>query len=177
MGSDHWTIHKTRYTGNVRDAHNTISIAVDGNGVLHISWGMHGQPLLYARGKQPGSLEMTDHLHMTGNAESHVTYPQFYNLPDGDLLFAYRKGGSGNGNFKLNRYDIQTETWHIVQRPLIDGQRKRNAYINTSAIDSESGIHVSWCWRETPDVASNHDVAYAYSHDQGKSWHIQRQKM
>src|SRR5690606_24741413 len=30
--------------------------------------------------------------------------------------------------------------------------------------------HISWTWRESPDVASNHDVLYARSTDGGRSW-------
>lgn len=29
---------------------------------------------------------------MTGKDEDDVTYPEFYRMPDGDLLFVYRSG-------------------------------------------------------------------------------------
>jgi len=29
---------------------------------------------------------------------------------------------------------------------------------------------VTWCWRETPDLKSNHDLLYAYSDDRGRTW-------
>lgn len=105
LGANEWDVRRTQYTGNVRDAHNAICIAVDGNGVLHIAWNHHGQPLNYARAVRPGALELTRPRPMTGALESEVTYPQFYNLPDGDLLFVYRHGGSGRGDVLLNRYD------------------------------------------------------------------------
>jgi hypothetical protein len=38
------------------------------------------------------------------------------------------------------------------------------------AIDARGTIHLSWVWRETPDVASNHDMCYAQSVDGGKTW-------
>ena len=31
-------------------------------------------------------------------------------------------------------------------------------------------MHLSWCWRETPDAATNHDLLYAYSDDNGRTW-------
>jgi hypothetical protein len=37
-------------------------------------------------------------------------------------------------------------------------------------IDLEGTIHLSWVWRETGDVATNHDMAYAKSEDEGKTW-------
>lgn len=170
LGSTDWTLHTTRYKGNVKDAHNSISIAVDGNGVLHASWDHHGNPLNYARGVKPGSLELTDRMPMTGAFEKRVTYPEFFNLPDGGLLMLYRSGGSGQGNTMLNRYDVKTKTWSIVQHPLIDGEGERNAYTNQIAIDNAGVWHTSWCWRERGDVASNHSVCYARSADQGKTW-------
>ncbi len=51
----------------------------------------------------------------------------------------------------------------------IDGEGKRNAYWQ-ACVDSKSNIHLSWVWRESPDVASNHDMCYAVSKDGGKSW-------
>jgi hypothetical protein len=170
LGSDRWEVEPTRYTGNVRDAHNTISLGVDGRGVLHIAWDAHGGPLRYARGVAPGSLELTPPLPMTGLAEERVTYPQFYPLPDGDLLFLYRDGQSGGGDVMLDRYDPRSRSWRVVSHPLIAGEGERNAYVNPLVVDSRGGWHLSWVWRETPDVATNHDVLYAFSPDEGRSW-------
>jgi len=119
LAATKWRIRKTRYKGNTKDAHNGISIAVDGSGILHMSWDHHCDPLNYCRSVAPGSLELTDKMPMTGQNENKVTYPEFYNLPDGDLLFLYRDGGSGNGNTMLNRYDVKTQKWSAVQHPLI----------------------------------------------------------
>ena len=106
---------------------------------------------------------------MTGVDEKDVTYPEFYNLDGGDLLFAYRSGGSGRGNLVMNRYDVKTRKWSRVQDVLIDGERKRNAYWQLY-VDAKGIIHVSWVWRETPDVATNHDLCYARSADGGRTW-------
>lgn len=169
-GSRDWEIRRTQYRGNVRDAHNSISIGVDGKGVLHVAWDHHDHPLRYAKGVKPGSLELTNKLPMTGKHESKVTYPQFYRLPDGDLLFLYRDGASGRGDAMLNRYDVENERWEPVQHPLVSGEGRRNPYLNTLAIDGLGGIHLSWVWRESPDVASNHDLCFAYSRDGGRTW-------
>lgn len=170
LGSTQWATVRTRYSGTVRDAHNAISLGVDGNGVLHMAWDEHGGPLRYVHAVAPGSLELTDPLPMTGDAESRVTYPQFYRLAGGDLLFLYRDGVSGGGDVMLNRYDLGSGEWRTLSHPLIAGEGQRNAYMNTLAVDEKGGWHLSWVWRETPDVASNHDVLYAYSPDEGRSW-------
>ena len=170
LGAMNWEICKTRYKGDVRDAHNAISIAVDGAGILHMCWDHHVSSLRYCRGASPGSLEMTDKMPMTGQDENKVTYPEFYKLENGDLLCLYRDGRSGNGDTMLNRYDVKTQKWSVIQHPLIDGQGKRNAYTNQIAIDKYGVWHISWCWRESPDVASNHDICYAKSIDGGRTW-------
>jgi hypothetical protein len=106
---------------------------------------------------------------MTGENETVVSYPEFYKFSNGDLLFAYRDGGSGNGNLVLNRYQISTQKWERVQTNLIDGEGQRNAYWQIH-IDQQDRILVSWVWRETPDVASNHDMCFARSDNGGLSW-------
>lgn len=169
-GSTNWEVRRTQYKGNVRDAHNSISIGVDGDGVLHVAWDHHDHPLRYARGVAPGSLELTEKMPMTGRNESKVSYPQFYRLPDGDLMFLYREGGSGRGDAMLNRYRVESGKWEAVQHPLVSGEGRRNPYLNTMAVDSQGGLHISWVWRESPDVASNHDLCFAYSRDGGATW-------
>lgn len=128
LGSDRWTLHRTQYKGNVKDAHNVISMMIDGKGYLHVAFDHHGHPLNYCRSLKPYSLELGEKEPMTGVDEGNVTYPEFYLLSGGDLLFAYRSGSSGRGNLVLNRYDVKTGRWHRVQDVLIDGEDKRNAY-------------------------------------------------
>jgi hypothetical protein len=169
LGEQNWTIKKTQYQGNVEDAHRSISLIIDGDGYLHISWDHHGNALNYAKSVAPGSLVIGDKLSMTGIKESNVTYPEFYTLAKGDLLFLYRDGSSGNGNLMINRYDLKNKQWLQVQDGLIDGEGKRNAYWQL-AVDTRGTIHISWVWRESADVASNHDMSYARSVDGGKTW-------
>jgi hypothetical protein len=168
-GTSQWLLKTTAYKGNAADAHNTISIMVDGAGYLHISWDHHGNSLNYCKSKSAGSLELTDKLSMTGSNEQKVTYPEFHKLANGNLLFLYRDGQSGKGNLVLNSYDIKTKQWTQLHTNLIDGEGQRNAYWQ-ACTDAKGTIHLSWVWRESPDVASNHDMCYAKSADGGKTW-------
>ncbi|MDE7348013.1 MAG: BNR repeat-containing protein [Muribaculaceae bacterium] len=169
IGSDDWTLHTTRYKGNVSDAHNVISIGIDGDGYLHASFDHHGHPLRYARSIYPGSLELGEMTVMTGSDEQDVTYPEFYTLAGGDLIFAYRSGASGRGNLILNRYDVKSKKWSRVHDVLIDGEGERNAYWQMFA-DPKGSLHLSWVWRETWLVETNHDLCYARSDDGGLTW-------
>ena len=169
LGAQEWELNRSQYKGNCRDAHNIISIMADGKGYLHVSFDHHGHPLRYVKSIAPGSLTLGEMVQMTGEDEGHVTYPEFYRMSDGSLLFAYRSGGSGRGNLVMNRYDINKMEWERVQDNLVDGEGKRNAYWQMF-VDKKGVIHVSWVWRETPDVATNHDLCYAKSEDGGKTW-------
>ena len=169
LGSMHWDISKTQYEGKVKDAHNSISIMVDGDGYLHMSWDHHNDSLRYCRSTAPGSLELTNKMPMTGIKEDKVTYPEFYRMHNGNLLFLYRDGASGRGNLMLNHYDIKSQEWTQRQDAFIDGEGQRNAYWQMCT-DSESAVHLSWVWRETGDVATNHDMCYAKSTDGGITW-------
>ena len=169
LEDDQWEIQRTQYKGNTKDAHNAISIALDGKGFLHVSWDHHDTRLRYARSDEPYSLELGEEMEMTGMEEHKVSYPQFYNLPGGNLLFMYRSGQSGRGSLVLNRYDVQTGEWKQLHQNLIDGEDQRNAYWQAT-VDNRGRIHLSWVWRETWDVSTNHDLAYAISEDGGLTW-------
>lgn len=175
VGSTSWELVRTQYSGNARDAHNSISIGVDGSGLLHVAWDHHNGPLRYARGTAPGALTLRGEEPMTRTNEGSVSYPEFHALPGGDLLFLYRDGGSGRGDLVVNRYTSATGQWKRLQDKLIDGEGQRNAYWQ-AFVDGAGTVHLSWVWRESPDVASNHDIAYARSRDGGATWQDSRGK-
>lgn len=168
-GEDKWQTHKTQFKGNCSDAHNVISIMVDGSGYLHVAFDHHGNQLNYTKSITPGGLELHEKMPMTGYDESNVTYPEFYKLKNGDLIFAYRSGASGRGNLVLNRYDHNQSKWYRLQDVLIDGENKRNAYWQLY-LDNNDVMHLSWVWRESPGVETNHDLCYAKSEDAGLTW-------
>lgn len=157
LGDTTWQLKTTTYKGNTADAHNAISLIADGDGYLHVSWDHHNNPLRYCRSVSPGSLELTEKMPMTGVNEGKVSYPEFYKMPDGNLLFLYRDGASGNGNLVIHRYDTRKKEWSQVQQDLIDGEHQRSAYWQ-ACMDDKGTLHLSWVWRESPDVASNHDI-------------------
>jgi hypothetical protein len=169
QGTASWELKRTVYQGNTSDAHNCISLMVDGAGYLHLAWDHHNNPLRYCRSVQPGSLELTDKLPMNGDLEQRVSYPEFHKLPNGNLIFLYRDGQSGQGNLVIKRYDLRTKTWATLHNNLIDGENARSAYWQ-ACVDAKGTMHISWVWRETPDVASNHDLCYARSTDGGITW-------
>jgi hypothetical protein len=170
IGTQSWTVNKTNHSGTVTDAHRSISIGIDGEGFIHMAWDHHNNSLRYCKSKAPASLDMDAIIPMISTQENDVTYPEFFRMPDGDLIFMYRYGLSGNGNLVINKYSLASHTWTRLHNVLIDGQGQRNAYWQ-SCIDKKGTIHVSWVWRETWDVATNHDICYAKSPDGGLTWY------
>lgn len=199
-----WTLLRTGFTSfNIGDSHNVSSIGVDGDGFLHMSWGMHNHPMQYAR--STASVVNDNPLAMTGvlsnvlplQSGGDFTYPEFYNIPgSGDLLFAYRTGSSGNGEYQLARWDNASNVWNAVRaarnstdasavQPWMDNDfsgdanADANAYINGLQYDSTRRLHVTWTWRtgSNPgpfdDFQSNHNLMYAYSDDHGVDWRLQ----
>lgn len=193
LGGADWEIFPTDFLSvNINDTHNVISMAIDGNGVLHMAWGVHGHTLLYAKstasvlGDAPIEMMSLGRNGMTG-AESSVTYPKFQTLPDGDVLFLFRAGGSGNGDWYLNRYDIGTGTWSPVHANAGGtrqqffrgtGQTRSNCfYPDRLTLGPDGVLHVSGVFRynaSSPTGRSgyqtNHRYVYLRSPDGGTIW-------
>lgn len=149
------------------DSHNYVTMAVDGDGYLHVSGNMHCVPLVYFRSEKPLDIRgMTPVHRMTGEREKRATYPRFMKGPDGALLFTYRDGSSGNGSTLWNRYDLATKTWtRLLAEPLFDGQGRMNAYPCGPVLGPDGFYHLSWVWRDTPACETCHDISYIRSRD------------
>jgi hypothetical protein len=179
-----WTLLRTEFTSfNINDSHNTSSIAIDGDGYLHIAWGVHGNPLPYTRSTTPMLNDGPLHLigESAGNSggiagalpfqSGRVTYPEFFNIPgSGDLLLTYRIGAASNGEWQLARWNNATKTWSGIHtavnsgdsgpQPWIDNDYSGdnrpnvNAYHNKIVFDANGRMHVSWTWRTGGDSTS-----------------------
>lgn len=149
------------------DSHNYLAMAVDDDGFLHLSGDMHASPLNYFRSTKPLDPSSFEAIKpMVGPAETKATYPTFLRGPNNELIFTYRTGSSGDGDQIYNIYDLKTQTWkRMSDKPLTDGEGKRNAYFNGPVRGPDGWFHLAWVWRESPDASSNHDLSYARSKD------------
>ncbi|OGG46496.1 MAG: hypothetical protein A3F84_28205 [Candidatus Handelsmanbacteria bacterium RIFCSPLOWO2_12_FULL_64_10] len=149
------------------DSHNYVTMAIDGEGQVHLCGNMHCDPLIYFRTTRPldiFSFERID--RMVGQNEERCTYPRFMRGPKGELVFRYRDGRSGDGVDYYNVYDAGTRTWRrLIDAPLLDGQGRMNAYARAPMPGPDGMYHLVWMWRDTPDCATNHDISYARSRD------------
>lgn len=149
------------------DSHNFIALTADDDGYLHLSGDMHCAPLKYFRTTKPWDASTFKRIRqMTGIDEDHCTYPHFLRGENGQLLFTYRDGGSGDGNQIYDCYDLKTKTWQpFLHAPLTDGQGTNNAYFNGPVRGPDGWYHLAWTWRATPNAATCHDLCYARSRD------------
>ncbi|MFN3166200.1 MAG: BNR-4 repeat-containing protein [Phycisphaeraceae bacterium] len=191
-----WDIRVTQFTSfNINDAHNVPVIGVDGDGYLHLAWGTHGNPLLYTRSNTPVTSGQPLTLigdavgnsaapnTMTGSNETGTTYPNFIKVPGtGDLLFNYRTGGSGNGTYRITRWNDATNTWTWADQTWIKNTDASgltyNAYPHNLSYDSSGGLHATWTYRYNSSsptgnsgFQTNHNLFYAYSPDDGVTWY------
>ncbi|MGD2153221.1 MAG: BNR repeat-containing protein [Gemmatimonadales bacterium] len=176
------------FTSN--DAHNTISLGISAlDGTIHLAFDHHGDPLHY-RVSRPGvasdpeSVEWEPSLFgpVTSELEEgrpiSITYPRFVPTPDGGLQFCYRQGGSGNGDRMLVDYDPGRGIWTGTR--MIDSgagwfedeggvSDSRCSYPNGYDYGPRGRLHVTLVWRESSQGA-NHDLAYVFSEDGGRTW-------
>lgn len=196
LGSADWEVfrHASFTANDINDGHDVICFGIDGDGYLHLSWGMHGDDFHYSRSTTPvtgnAPIELGPDTTMTGN-ENTVTYPQFLRLPDGDLLYLFREGASGAGDTYLNRYRLASGAWENVhldagaQAPFIRGRGwtpDYNPYPNMPQLGGPEGseLVLTWCWRYEPvggdspanenGYQTNNNFALARSPDGGLSW-------
>jgi len=178
------------YDFQSNDAHNIISVGICPNdGTIHLAFDHHGHPLHYRVSVKDVATHpdaVTWDAALFGPIKSEleagkpiaITYPRFWETPEGDLQFCYRRGGSGNGDRMLVDYDAMTATWHNTRQ--IDSYEgrfqdatgpsdSRCSYPNGYGYGPEGKLHATWVWRESSQ-GSNHDLAYAYSTDHGVTW-------
>ncbi len=122
------------------------------------------------------------------------TYPRFIPTPSGNLLLYFRYVTSGNGDSYIFEYDATIHDWKEALGKFIarnkgnytfdrngDGQIDagrsetspyRYAYMNAVSY-AGNRLHATWLWRDVftgTSLDGNHDLCYAYSDDDGKTW-------
>ncbi len=164
--------HKGTSTVTEWDSHNYLTIGIDSEGFIHLSGNVHANPLTYFRSTVPNDISTLEQVfEMIGTEEKRTTYPHFMLTKEGEMLYHYRDGGSGNGNEIYNVYSTETKKWsRLLDTPLTDGQGLMNAYQSQPKLQKDGWYHMYWVWRDTPDCSTNHDLSYMKSADL-KNWY------
>ncbi|MGQ1783596.1 MULTISPECIES: BNR repeat-containing protein [unclassified Saccharicrinis] len=191
LDNGNWeTIRFTDYFFESNDAHNVVSMGICPNdGTIHLAFDHHVHPLHYRVSKKgltnkPESMEWNTSMftpvlsELEENKPIKITYPKFWQTPDGNLQFNYRVRGSGNGDRMLVDYDAKNGKWENTRqidaaqgyfKDQLGESETRCSYPNGYDYDAEGNLHVTWVWREDSKGA-NHDLIYVYSEDKGFTW-------
>ncbi len=169
------------YTGTSGDAHSTISLGVSPrDGRLHVAFDHHSSDLHYVS-SVAGLVTSPPSVRWEGASfgpvtsvlgtefVDNVTYPRFLTAPDGRMLFSYRFGAAGSGDEVLWEYDGDTATWTRIGTYIAGIAANINPYLHSLEFEG-TRLHAAWCWRTTPDPATNQDLLYAFSDDFGRTW-------
>ena len=150
------------------DSHNLVVVGIDEAGYIHVAGNMHADPLVYFRSETAFNVRSLQKVAtmVGGPAEERVTYPHFFNGPDGRLYFKHRYGSSGNGVELYKVFDTATMEWRqLHETAFVDGEGERNGYFVGPQLERDGMFHLAWVWRETPSANTNHDLSYARSRD------------
>jgi hypothetical protein len=150
------------------DSHNRIAMAIDRYNCIHLSGNMHNDSLTYFKTTRPNDISSFERVFPQVKLEDELssTYPNFIKGANDELIFSYRKGGSGNGITISNTYDERTKSFtRLTDQPLFDGLGQMSAYARGPSLGPDNMFHVLWLWRDTPACETNHDLSYARSAD------------
>lgn len=148
------------------DGHNYVALAVDRSGTIHVAANMHDDPLKYYQLPKPYAEGKAKVAPMIGADESSVTYPKFYHTADGDLIFGYREGKTGDGIWLFNRW-TGTSWARILPGPTFSERHEGNpvnAYPRVVK-DARGTFHFALQWRKPGGLAENFRITYASTRD------------
>ncbi|WP_298365965.1 BNR repeat-containing protein [uncultured Lutibacter sp.] len=184
------TIQFLDYKFNSDDSHNIVSFGICPNdGTIHLAFDHHGHPLHYRVSKKglatnPETIEWSSASfgsiknELEESKPIKITYPKFWQTPEGNLQMNYRRGGSGNGDRMLVDYNSKTGKWENTRqidsalgmfKDQLGKSESRCSYPNGYDYDANGRLHLTFVWRENSQGA-NHDLMYVYSDDRGFTW-------
>lgn len=168
------------------DSHEKVAMGISPDGVIHLAFDHHVSTLHYRTSKtavaaNPATVTWNADLFgpvrdtLGGPRIESVTYPSFQSDGTDFVLYLRLGGGSGNANshffaYAAGHWIVKTEAASkCIDRHWSGGDKTVNAYPHSLVIRN-GRRHLTWCWRDTPDASTNHDLCYAYSDDHGATW-------
>jgi hypothetical protein len=198
LPSGSWeTIHFEDHHFETNDSHNSVVIGIcETDGTIHMAFDHHASRLNYRVSKPDAASDpesaiwnqslFSEVLHTLGSVrpEDRITYPRFFNAPNGNLMLYYRAVTSANGDGMIEEYNGNKHDWtpglgKFIARDIdtftVNGatSRYRCPYLNSISY-SGTRLHVSWIWRdlfEKTNARNQHSLCYVYSDDDGRTWH------
>ncbi|MEQ8675488.1 MAG: BNR-4 repeat-containing protein [Aggregatilineales bacterium] len=157
--------HSPLVTGVTNDpGHNEFSIAVDGDGFIHVWGNMHNNTMRYWRSNQPQDISSFTALG-SEFPNGKYTYPQAATAPNGDVYLAIRNLDNGRP-CELFHWNDSGNNWSKVAA--FGQQSGYTCYIPRPWVDDVGNVHIVWHWREGSPGPNRHLVCYVmYDPDTG----------
>lgn len=168
------------------DGHEKVVMGISSDGVIHLAFDHHVSTLHYRFSRpgvanDPSKFDWDESLfspvqdHLGGPKIESVTYPSF--VRDGDRMTLSMRLNGGSGSADSHFFEYRGGAWTIndpqssklVDKHWSGGDGTVNAYFHTMFVH-QGRRHLTWCWRDTPDASTCHDLCYAYSDDHGQTW-------
>jgi hypothetical protein len=172
-GSRHWeTFDLSTVAGNPlgtaqNDVHATLTVIVDGDGLIHVAGNFHNQAWRSLRSDTAGDITAWTSQGADIGTGSHG-YPTFVRVPSGDVLAFSRVGTSGNGSLRFRTWD--GTAWSAQTTVLDGGPSGESPYWHRIAVDRGGRLHLFYCWRGSGNANTNNDFCYLRTDDGGTTW-------
>lgn len=140
--------------------HNQPSIALDGDGFVHVFTSMHNNAWRYYRSEDPLSATLVNQSSTLPDQGVLITYPVIKRDAEGNLWLIVR-GDSGDGVARggyLYKYTTLEKKW---SRVTIWAYRKGySVYPDDIQFSSDGDLHLQWEWSKYPASAGRHQGSY-----------------
>jgi|GEM_PF-1283059 len=163
-----WTTEDTGGKASFDKGHTQTSIALDGNGHLHLAYGMHFNPFRYGISNEPHTIEagITRGAPKVFIAKGPAfTYPNMTTGKDGDVYLIIRESFSG----VLYRYDLKTENW--VREATFAEEEGSTVYPDHIFTGPKGYIHIIWEWAAGGPQGTRHLGSYTRYNPVEKTFH------
>jgi hypothetical protein len=165
-----WTVRDTGFDAGYDVGHTQTSMGVDGQGYLHVFYGMHNHPMRYTQSNQPinvtGGFQSLSPTAFTGGA---YTYPNVTTTSNGDVYVIIRDQRSSYSaqQGRIFRFNNSTRVWGEL--PPFAGQSGTTVYPDQIYADAAGDLHIIWEWAAGGAQGSRHYGSYArYDPDSNK---------
>lgn len=141
--------------------HNQASVAVDGDGYIHVFADMHNGGWRYYRSERPG--DVTSILNRSSempDGGGSFTYPVTTRAQNGDAYVMVRAQdpSARSKSGRLYRWDNRENAWSTVA--VVAQQENYAVYPDDLQSDAKGNIHVLWEWGRYPSTAIRHRTSY-----------------
>lgn len=153
------------------NGHNQPSIAVAGDGSIHVFASMHHVPWIYYRSTVTGDVtSLRDVSAELPDQGVPMTYPVTARTGGGDLYLVAR-GGRDEATVRdgrLYRYDLATGTWSRIT--VFASATGASVYTDDLEVGDDGRVHVLFEWHRWPAGPYRHAGSYAVYDPADGSW-------